>query len=133
MKNIKNVLIVDDEGVWLKILSGILNDDYSDFHITTHKDFYKALKFVKKTKDKINLCLVDMKPVLNVEAVIDKRLLKLPEDIFHAIKERNWNDGFYFMSAYKSYHDQEVLERTGANYIDKSGIVERLEVITKNI
>ena len=129
----KNILVVDDEKVWIKDFQHI----FRNYSVTAYQDFYKALKFVKTRK--MDLYLVDMKPVRgftekNKELLTEKEreILALPEEIFYAVREKGWEEGFYFISNHQSPHDEEVLARTGAKFVSKSEYQE-LERICKTL
>ena len=126
-----DVLIVDDEKDWVDTISEMV-DIYNGNPIG-YTDFNDALEFVVERVGNIYACFVDMKPLRVFEGdnltESDKQTLELPEKIFYAVKEKGWNDNFYFISAHKSENDIKVLGRTKANYIDKwnldSIIIER--------
>ena len=60
-----------------------------------------------------------------------KKLSQMPEEIYSLIKSKGWETNFYFISAHKSSHDEEVLKRTKSKFIDKETISYHFRILLK--
>ena len=129
----KDVLIVDDELDWIDLISEIV--EYYSHNPIGFSNFYDVINFIKKRDEAFYACFIDMKPLrfFNKQYLKkeEKELLETPEKIYNIIKSKNWDKNFYFMSSHKSEHDEKVLERTNAKFIEKSDLSKKLEEILK--
>ncbi|MCR4327414.1 MAG: hypothetical protein NUV46_02435 [Nanoarchaeota archaeon] len=130
----RNVLLVDDESKWVKLMSsGVSRRGFNPVEFT---DFYGALDYVVLQAGSIYACFVDMKPIPKVPEEcfitdVERELLQAPEKLFYEAKSKGAVERFYFISAHKSEYDEAVLQRTGAGFIEKVRLNQRIaEVLT---
>lgn len=70
----------------------------------------EAIKYLQGSQRRPAAYMVDMKILGELDG---------PERLFHFVREHNPSARFYFMTANLSDHDEEVIARTGAQYLLK--------------
>lgn len=132
----KDIIIFDDDAGFAFLLS----DETEEFGLNpiSFTKSSETLKYITGRKEAPLGYLIDMKPYPESEANFLSSPekfpeLPIPEEIFNYVKSRGWTSNFYFMSAHRSPHDDEVLERTGAGFLFKhdkeKSIYRKLETI----
>jgi hypothetical protein len=58
---------------------------------------------------------------------------KIPEEIFTYLKSKDWTNNFFFISWHRSFHDEEVISRTQAEFLKKENMKNTLEEIAKRL
>ena len=128
----REILLVDDDEELVSDITELFESP--EIKIFPYTDFRNALDYVVTKVGDVYACFVDMKPIVKIpgESEIsdaEMELLKLPEEIFYKAKSRGWAERFYFISAHRSWYDNQVLERTGAGFISKGKLLEGMKQV----
>ncbi len=128
----KDILLVDDEEKWVRLMSRKVKK--TRFNPIEFTDFYRALDYVIEKAGDLYACFVDMKPILKDPTTMqitdeERNLLETPEKMYNEARSRGASDRFYFISAHKSEYDEGVLERTGAGFIQKIDLRKKISEI----
>jgi len=137
----KDIILVDDDNLFIRKIQRSLKREQLDLTLIPFTIPSEALEHIIQRSEAPLGYFVDMKPYSQSE--IDKLGLSnlpelpIPERIFEYVKSRSWTTHFYFTSAHRSPHDDDVLKRTGAQFLSKydkeNSIYQKLEMIANEI
>lgn len=138
MEYTNKTVIVDDDSNFLDSIASLIED--LGGAISKFSNFKSAYKYIQSHQCK--LYIIDMKPLrMDDQGRVlggglprgptekEKEVLELPEQICLLIKKREGLGRFYFITGEISKHDEEVIERTGAPYVLKTNLANKLEKI----
>jgi hypothetical protein len=135
----KDVLIFDDNKYCTLVLSHIVNG--MGLTPVVFNKPSEALEHLTQREEAPLAYFVDMNPYgSSVSYLFESNPeqypeLPLPEKMYDYLISKGWTNNFYFMSRHRSIHDDEVLKRTGAQFLLKElweSVYTKLEEIARN-
>lgn len=117
----KELIIVDDDADYLETLAEVAS--MVGLEPRTFDRPSRALGYLQQAAEAPLGYMIDMKPYPRIpEGFSPDKYPEaaVPEQIFWFLKKKRWLSNFYFITGHLSEHDEEVLERTEADCLDKS-------------